>query len=254
MPETSQALRAALSNERYPRAAGYDPQWVVDNLMGPHPLWSTEALTQVMALEPGTRVLDLGCGTAVTSIFLAREFGVEVWAADLWVDPTENWKRIGQAGLEGRVHPIRADARDLPFAHGFFDAIVSIGSYHYFGTDTRYVADCVEVLRPGGPIGIVVPGLRRDPGPVPPPYLAERWGPDLCTWLGPDWWRRHWERTGLVTVEVADMVPGGSEDWLRWLDICESVGRGYEPDAQLLRADRGELLGLTRVLAHRCSL
>ena len=42
--------------------------------------------------------LDLGCGKGLSSIFLAREFGVEVWAADLWIKPTENYKRFIEAG------------------------------------------------------------------------------------------------------------------------------------------------------------
>ena len=53
-----------------------------------------------MPLEPGTRILDMGCGAALSSIFLAKEFGVEVWAADLWVKPTENWQRITEAGWQ----------------------------------------------------------------------------------------------------------------------------------------------------------
>jgi cyclopropane fatty-acyl-phospholipid synthase-like methyltransferase len=36
------------------------------------------------------RVLDLGCGRAATSIFLRREFGVQVWATDLWTNASEN--------------------------------------------------------------------------------------------------------------------------------------------------------------------
>jgi cyclopropane fatty-acyl-phospholipid synthase-like methyltransferase len=36
-----------------------------------------------MNLQPGMRVLDLGCGRALSSIFLHREFGLQVWAADL---------------------------------------------------------------------------------------------------------------------------------------------------------------------------
>jgi SAM-dependent methyltransferase len=251
MTETKERLRQSLTVDRYPRSAAYDPQWVVDNLMGPHPLWSAEALTQVMQLQPGMRVLDLGCGTALTSIFLARECDVEVWATDLWVKPTENWERIQEAGVAGQVHPIQADARALPFAHGFFDAIVSIGAYNYFGTDACYLDYCLEFLRPGGSIGIIVPGLRHDPGPVLPPHFADRWGPDMCTWHGPTWWRHHWERSGLVTVQTADMVPNGCEDWLNWLEACNLVGRGFEPDETMLRADGGELLGLTRVLAHR---
>ena len=63
---TPELLREALTLDRYPRSNAYDQQWIVDNLMGPHPLWSTEALMAVMTLRPGMRVLDLGCGTALT--------------------------------------------------------------------------------------------------------------------------------------------------------------------------------------------
>jgi cyclopropane fatty-acyl-phospholipid synthase-like methyltransferase len=71
------------------------------------------------------RVLDMGCGTALTAIFLAREFDVQVWATDLWVKPTENLGRIVEQGAGNRVFPIYAEARALPFAENFFDAIVS---------------------------------------------------------------------------------------------------------------------------------
>ena len=66
---------------------------MLDNLMGPNPLWLAEALSQVMPLTAGLRVLDLGCGRAISSIFLAREFGVQVWAADLWIAANDNWTR-----------------------------------------------------------------------------------------------------------------------------------------------------------------
>jgi SAM-dependent methyltransferase len=159
-------LREALTVERYPRSNKYDPQWVVDNLMGPHPPWCAESLLDVMPLRPGMRELDLGCGTAVTSIFLARECDVEVWAADLWVQPTDNWERIKAAGVEDQVHPIHADAHELPFSHGFFDAIFSVGACHYFGTGAEYLPYCLEFLRGEGSIGIVVPGIRG--GSTPP--------------------------------------------------------------------------------------
>jgi hypothetical protein len=39
--------------------------------------------------------------------------------------------------------------------------------------------------------------------------------------------------------------------WLRWLEACDLAGRGFEPDATMLRADGDDLLGLTRVVARR---
>jgi cyclopropane fatty-acyl-phospholipid synthase-like methyltransferase len=52
-------------------------------------------------LPPGGRVPDLGCGKAVTSIFLAKEYDVRVAATYLWIKPAENWQRIDAAGRAG---------------------------------------------------------------------------------------------------------------------------------------------------------
>ncbi|HUP74181.1 MAG TPA: hypothetical protein VM282_14160 [Acidimicrobiales bacterium] len=68
-----------LHHDRYQRANTYDPQWVFDNQMGPNALWLLESLTEVLPIGAGARVLDLGCGRAMTSIFLAKEFGARVW-------------------------------------------------------------------------------------------------------------------------------------------------------------------------------
>ena len=154
--------------EHYPRASAYDPTWVLANQMGPNVLWLTESLTQNIDLQPGMRVLDLGCGKAVSSIFLAREFGVQVWAADLWITPSENWDRIRAAGIQDAVFPIAVEAHAMPFADEFFDAIVSFDAYHYVGTDDLFLSSFARLLKPGGTLGIVVPGLRDEiPGELP---------------------------------------------------------------------------------------
>ena len=73
-----------------PKTAKYDKQFVSDNLMESNALKIAEELTMNLDLQPGMRVLDLGCGKWLTSIFLAKEFGVEVFATDLWISATEN--------------------------------------------------------------------------------------------------------------------------------------------------------------------
>lgn len=84
-----------------PRASVWDPVWVWHHQMGPTNLWVAELLAERMRLRPGMRVLDMGCGAAATSLFLAMEYGVDVWAADLWIDPTDNLARIAEAELTG---------------------------------------------------------------------------------------------------------------------------------------------------------
>jgi len=96
---------------------------MLDNQMGPNAVWLAEWLCEAMSLQPGQRVLDLGCGRAMTSIFLAKEFGVQVSAADLWMGPDHNWTRAVESGVADRVCPLRAEAHALPFAKGYFDAV-----------------------------------------------------------------------------------------------------------------------------------
>ena len=77
-------------------------------------------------------VLDLGCGTGLTSLVIAKETGAEVYAVDLWISAEENVKRFAEWGILGRVTPICEDANKLHFNERQFNALVSIDSYHYF--------------------------------------------------------------------------------------------------------------------------
>ena len=254
MRRTEEDLEEAFTVEEFPRSAGYDLGWVIENMMGPNVLWLTEALSQVMALEPGMRVLDMGCGRAISSVFLAKEFDLQVWAADRAVRPGENWQRAREAGVAHKVFPIRADAHSLPFADGFFDAILSMDAYHYWGTDDLYLGwHYGRLVKAGGEIGIVVPGIRREFGPAPPEHLRTYWEEDPAWWSfhSPSWWRRHWERSGEVTVQIADMVPDGWRHWLKSDEISAEWLGEQSDEAELLRVDAGRNLGFTRMVARR---
>lgn len=237
-------LRDRLTLPRYPRSATYDPQWQVATCMGPNALWLLEDLAEDLDLRPGMRVLDLGCGMAATSIFLAREFGVTVWAADLWVKPTENFARIAEAGLAGSVFPIHAEAHDLKFADGYFDAVVSVDSYQYFGTADLYIGYLTRFLRPGGQLGIAVPGVTAELT-GPPEHLRHFWAWDFAVFHTVDWWRRHWQRTGRVAVRSAREQPDGWRSWLLWSEVCaehgisEFVREGSAHTVAMLQADAG---------------
>src|SRR5690606_25343871 len=128
------------------------------------------------------RVLDLGCGRAISSVFLAKEFGVQVWAYDLWIKATDNWNRIKQQGLGNKIYPIHGDARNMPFAEGFFDAIISVDSYIYFGTDDLFLNYLQQFLVPGGTLAIVMPGLIKDFEDGVPEHLKDFWGQDCWSW------------------------------------------------------------------------
>ena len=241
-----------LNRAQYPRASSYDPALVLENLMGPNVLWLTESLTQVIDLQPGMRVLDLGCGKAISSIFLAREFDVQVWAAELWIKPSENWDRIREAGFHDSVFPISVEAHAMPFAAEFFDAIVSFDAYHYFGTDNLYLSSCARFLKPGGLLGIVVPGLKREFTAGLPVHLDPFWHPDFWSFHSPEWWSTHWQQSEIVDILHADQVPDGWRDWLDWLELCAELGYRSDPqEAEMVRIDAGRNLGFSRIAARK---
>lgn len=123
---------------------------MVGHWMGPNPLWLLEDL--------------------------AREYGVEVTAVDLWISAQDNDARFHAAGVRQRVRALTAEAHALPFEEGAFDAIVSVDSYHYFGTADLYIGYITHFLTPGGQLAIAVSALRqelRDLAGVPD-YLRRR--------------------------------------------------------------------------------
>jgi len=200
------------------------------------------------------RVLDLGCGKALSSIFLAKEYGVQVWAADFWIKATDNYDRIRQAEVEDRVFPIHADARSLPFAEGYFDAILCTDAFIYFGTDDLYLDYLQQFVKLGGQIGITVPGFMRELSGKLPEHLLPFWAQEYWYWHTVDWWRRHWERTGLVKEVSVEALPNGWKLWLQWKKARVKV-EGETPslvsDIRVLEADRGRYMGFIRMVACR---
>ena len=194
------------------------------------------------------RVLDLGCGRGSSSIFLRREFGVQVWAVDLWISAAENIQRIRDAGVEEGVFPLHADARSLPFPPNFFDAIVCIDAFPYFGTDDLYLNYLAHFVKPNGRIGIAGAGMVQEIEGALPDHLRPWWTQDLWTFHSAAWWRRHWERTGIVEVELADILPDG---WKFWLDWQRAVAPDNAVEIKSLEDDAGKYLGYIRLVGRR---
>jgi len=172
---------------------------------GQDPAAQAAGLAAEIPIRPGDRLLDLGCGRALTSIYFARELGARVWAVDRDVSPGEILRAIREAGCEDLVFPLRSDARDLPFAEEYFDAAVAIDSYHYFGTDERYLSNLTRFVKPGGHVGIADVAFTREIAcPEDAPAFLREAFPEHWSFIHSiDWWKQQWERTGLVDVVAA---------------------------------------------------
>jgi SAM-dependent methyltransferase len=100
----------------------------------------------------GGRTLDLCCGFGRHTLLLA-EAGVDVVGLDLSEELLRAARELPQYERRLRGRLVRADARDVPFATGAFDATVNLfSSFGYFGElgDRRVLAEIARVLRTDG--------------------------------------------------------------------------------------------------------
>ena len=160
----------------------FDRDFLLATMMGPNCVRFAEELTANIPFSPNMRVLDLGCGMGLSSIYLARTFGVRVFAADLWINPSDNFARFRDFGLEDAVIPLRAEGHALPFAEGYFDAVICIDAYHFFGCDPEYLdAHIAPLVKPGGFIAAAIPGLRQEFTGDIPDELRPYWKVSIST-------------------------------------------------------------------------
>lgn len=207
----------------------YRKYFTKEYLMGPN---SFRLLDELIRRCPKDarfdRTLDLGCGYALTSMFIANETNAgSVYAFDLWIDASENYSRIKENKLEDRIIPIHGDAMDMPFAKEYFDSIVSVDSYHYFGCKEGVFAEKIlPYVKKGGYVMIVIPGLKTEPESELRELFNE-WaeGDDSQLFKTPEWWealmKKECGELGEVSVTEADCFDIA---WKEWFDSEHEFG------------------------------
>ena len=213
----------------FPKAETFPQSVMRERSMGPNPLKLCEELLAYADIPAGSVVLDLGSGAGLTSALMAREYGYVVYAADLWSDPSVNMRFFEGCGLTNRqVTPLKADATALPFAHGFFDAVVSVDSYNYFGRDPEYLGErLLPLVKRGGELLLAIPGMACDCHDDVPACLLRSWTPEQLDYMHDmAWWRANLEQTG--DAEILDMreMACTREAWADWLECDNEYAAG----------------------------
>ena len=163
-------------------------------------------------------ILDLGCGTGLTSLIIAKETRAKVFANDLWVSAEENRKRFVEWGVGEQITPICEDANNLRFEKEQFRALISIDSYHYFaGSKGFFQAKILPFMKDNGVVLIGVPGLKDEYTGCGEELLSDWLGKDAYMFKSPKIWKELIggnDRIELVRTWEMDCFSKAWNDWL----------------------------------------
>lgn len=235
----------------YSKSEKYSSPALQAKIMGPNPVKLEEELLLDHRIPEGAVVCDLGSGQGLTSVFLAKEYGFTVYAADLWSDPEENRRFFDEMGLSReQIIPVKADAADLPFEKEFFDAVVSTDSYNYFGRDPRYLDEkLLPFVKSGGYLYIAIPGMKKDLHDALPPELLLSWTPEQLDYLhDADYWRKITGQCRGAEVLSVQEMESNEEVWADWLKQENEYAVG---DRKAMEAGGGKYLNFIAIVLRK---
>ena len=235
----------------YPLSEKYNTPELMAKIMGPNPIKLEEELLHGHSIPDGSVVCDLGSGQGLTSVFLAKEYGFTVYAADLWSDPEENRRFFREMGLsETEVIPVKADASDLPFPTEYFDAVISTDSYNYFGRDPEFLDQkLLPFVKKGGYIYIAIPGMKRDCHDCLPAELLLSWTPEQMDYMHDTaYWRGIVSQSREAEVIEVSQMESDKEVWEDWLKQDNEYAAG---DRKSMEAGGGKYLNFIKIVLRK---
>src|SRR6266545_5786831 len=136
--------------------------------MGRYSALLAPQLADLAGVEPGQRIVDVGCGPGALTSELVERVGVSGVSA---VDPSEKFVAAARERNPG-VDVRRAAAEELPFADGEFDAALAQLVVHFMSDPVGGLAEMARVTRAGGVVSACVWDHAGDQTPLAPFWEA----------------------------------------------------------------------------------
>ncbi|MCL2412092.1 MAG: class I SAM-dependent methyltransferase [Treponema sp.] len=221
-------------------------------MWGPNGIRQSEELASHFAITKDMKILDLGCGMGLSSLYLAQEYGAEVFATDLYADPTQNHENFQSLGIADKIIPMMLDAtQPLPFAKSYFDVIFSVGAYNMFGDNEEMLAKIIPYLKKGGYIAVAFPGLKYEFGDNVPKEMQSFWNEPLVakTVRGIEWWKDLFSKA--VGIEIITISEQACHDiaWKEYLVSRDPNNEEEKWDLDMMAAEGGKYFNTIQLVA-----
>lgn len=177
-----------------------------------------EFLQQIFP-KPPAKTLEVGCGTAFDSLYLAKR-GYQATCLDI----NENILKVAQEnfkkeGVEGKF--VQGDAEKLPFPDNHFDIIMSFGLLEHFENPQKAISEMVRVLKPGGLFFADI---------VPDRFSVQTFGNFFNGLASFSYWTAHGKLGMGIEKASRNFSPLYTENSIPWQDykkIIEKAGLNY---------------------------
>ncbi|MGA2688393.1 MAG: methyltransferase domain-containing protein [Candidatus Korobacteraceae bacterium] len=130
-----------------------------------HHISITQQTLALMGLQPGERVLDLGCGAGWATRLLAQLVagGGERPGQVVGLDVSDEMVRRarGSSTQYANVLFVVGSAQQIPWEENFFDKVLSVESFYYYGDQDRALDELFRVMAPRGELFILI-NLYKD--------------------------------------------------------------------------------------------
>ena len=254
-----------MSHITYTKSRKYgDFEKIYTECSGPGGLELAEFMAEKMRLEPGKKLLDIGCNRGYQTCFLAKEYKVFAVGIDPWNDRMQEdpmiehlWMNALAWRVEDSVLGIRAGVPETNFSSGSFDYLysttalemvrISLGSEGY----EKSLEEIARILRRGGIFGLGVPmRLEREIPPDLEPYISK----------GEYSWKKCFRSLSEILASVqtagfeiieAEYAPDARRWWMEFAAYDPFCRRNPEEDPKTLEVDNGRWASFGYIIARK---